>query len=121
MSVDSERRDDSMDRSQAPRRSDDSRVDRPGIPARGTTHSTLGDMAIVRLFAAARDAAGTGRDELPGDTVGEVLAGALQRYGDSFAAVLASSRIWVNGEPADSGDPIGSADELAVLPPVSGG
>ena len=121
MSVDSGRRDDSMGRSWVERRSDDRLVDRPGIPTQGTAHSTLGDMAIVRLFAAARDAAGTGRDELPGDTVGEVLAGALQRYGDSFAAVLASSRIWVNGEPADSGDPIGSADELAVLPPVSGG
>jgi molybdopterin converting factor small subunit len=78
-------------------------------------------MAIVRLFAAARDAAGTGRDVLPGDTVADVLELALRRYGDGFAAVLASSRIWVNGEPAESGDPIGTADELAVLPPVSGG
>jgi molybdopterin synthase sulfur carrier subunit len=78
-------------------------------------------MAVVRLFAAARDAAGTRRDELPGDTVADVLEQARVRYGDGFAAVLASSRIWVNGEPADSGDPIGTTDELAVLPPVSGG
>ncbi len=96
-------------------------VESHGIPAEGTADSTLGAMAIVRLFAAARDAAGTGRDELPGHTVGEVLAGAHERYGESFAAVLGSSRIWVNGEPAESGDPIGSTDELAVLPPVSGG
>lgn len=92
-----------------------------GIPTEGTADSTLGKMAVVRLFAAARDAAGTGRDELPGDTVSEVLARARQRYGDGFDAVLATSRVWVNGEPADSDDPIGSADELAVLPPVSGG
>ncbi len=78
-------------------------------------------MARVRLFAAARDAAGTGRDELPGDTVGEVLACARERYGATFDAVLGTCRIWVNGEPAETLDTIGEADELAVLPPVSGG
>jgi molybdopterin converting factor small subunit len=78
-------------------------------------------MAIVRLFAAARDAAGTGRDELPGDTVGEVLAEARRRYGERFGAVLGTCTIWVNGESADALDTIGSTDELAVLPPVSGG
>ena len=88
---------------------------------RGGCDSTLGAMAHVRLFAAARDAAGTARDDLPGDTVADVLAAANQRYGASFAAVLATSRIWVNGEPAQSDDHVGAADELAVLPPVSGG
>jgi molybdopterin converting factor small subunit len=78
-------------------------------------------MARVRLFAAARDAAGTGRDELPGDTVGEVLSHARERYGSTFDAVLATCRIWVNGEPAEAQDNIGATDELAVLPPVSGG
>ncbi len=78
-------------------------------------------MAIVRLFASARDAAGTGRDELPGSTVGEVVTAACERYGDGFGAVLTTSRIWVNGEPAGSDDPIGPTDEVAVLPPVSGG
>lgn len=78
-------------------------------------------MARIRLFAAARDAAGTGRDELPGDTVGDVLALARERYGARFDTVLATCRIWVNGEPADAQDHIGATDELAVLPPVSGG
>ena len=78
-------------------------------------------MAVLRLFAAARDAAGTGRDELPGDTVGQVLDRARDRYGSSFAAVLETCRIWVNGESAGLDDPVGSADEVAVLPPVSGG
>ncbi len=91
------------------------------IPNGAFARSTLDPMAIVRLFAAARDAAGTGRDELPGDTVAEVLDLALARYGDAFAAVLATSKVWVNGEPAVRTDPIAPADELAVLPPVSGG
>ena len=78
-------------------------------------------MAQVRLFAAARDAAGTGRDELPGHTVAEVLDAARDRYGTAFDAVLATCRIWVNGEPAEVQDTIRATDELAVLPPVSGG
>lgn len=78
-------------------------------------------MAVVRLFAAARDAAGTGRDELPGATVADVLAAAAHRYGTSFEAVLPTCRIWVNGEPAGPSDAVSAADELAVLPPVSGG
>jgi molybdopterin converting factor small subunit len=78
-------------------------------------------MAIVRLFAAARDAAGTGRDNVPGATVGEVLAAACKRYGQRFTDVLGTCKIWVKGEPADLQDVVGAADELAVLPPVSGG
>jgi molybdopterin converting factor small subunit len=78
-------------------------------------------MAVVRLFAAARDAAGTGRAELPGRTVGDVLNEASRRYGERFTAVLATCKIWVNGEPAGLQDVIASTDELAVLPPVSGG
>lgn len=78
-------------------------------------------MAVVRLFASARVAAGTGRDELPGDTVGAVLDAAVRRYGAAFADVLEGCRVWVNGEPADPSDAISASDELAVLPPVSGG
>ena len=77
-------------------------------------------LVVVRLFAAAREAAGTGRDVLPGATVDEVLGAARLRYGETFAAVLATSRVWVNGEPAEGSDPVGPGDELAVLPPVSG-
>ena len=78
-------------------------------------------MAVLRLFASAREAAGTGRDELPGATVEAVLAAARQRYGEPFARVLAGCRVWVNGEPAQDDDVVTDADEVAVLPPVSGG
>jgi molybdopterin synthase sulfur carrier subunit len=92
-----------------------------GIPTEGSSAGTLVSMAIVRLFAAAREAAGTGRDEVPGATVGDVLGEASRRYGERFSEVLATCKIWVNGEPADRRDAIGAGDELAVLPPVSGG
>jgi molybdopterin converting factor small subunit len=78
-------------------------------------------MAILRLFAAAREAAGTGRDEMVGDSVGEVLAEAESRYGAGFSAVLATCRIWVNGEAAGPETVVKATDEVAVLPPVSGG
>ncbi|HZD65966.1 MAG TPA: MoaD/ThiS family protein [Acidimicrobiales bacterium] len=78
-------------------------------------------MAILRLFAAAREAAGTGTDRLPGTTVEAVLAEAVERYGARFTAVLAGSRVWVNGQPADNQSPVEDGDEVAVLPPVSGG
>ncbi len=97
------------------------RVDIPSITTDGSRRVTMSPMARIRLFAAARDAAGTGRDELPGDTVGEVLTLARQRYGATFDAVLTTCRIWVNGEPAEVQDTIRATDELAVLPPVSGG
>jgi sulfur-carrier protein len=75
----------------------------------------------LRLFAQAREAAGTGRDEMPGATVDEVLQAARQRYGTTFAAVLDQSRVWVNGEPAKPLQEVVASDEVAVLPPVSGG
>jgi sulfur-carrier protein len=78
-------------------------------------------MVVLRLFAAAREAAGTARTELPGATVSEILDQARARFGDDFAQVLGTSRIWVNGEPAHGDDPVTERDEIAVLPPVSGG
>lgn len=78
-------------------------------------------MPVLRLFAAAREAAGTGRDDVPGATVGEVLDAAVERYGSAFAAVLATGRVWVNGDGAERDDPVADDDEVAVLPPVSGG
>ncbi len=78
-------------------------------------------MVKLRLFASARDAAGVGRAELNGDTVAEIMSAAGQRFGEQFVAVASSSTIWVNGEPADDDQRLTSGDEVAVLPPVSGG
>lgn len=78
-------------------------------------------MATLRLFASARDAAGRARDEFDAATVGQVLALASARYGEGFARVLATCRVWVNGDPADDATAVTATDEVAVLPPVSGG
>ena len=78
-------------------------------------------MAQVRLFASMREAAGRSHDEVPGAPVADVLDAAVERYGPDFAARLQQCRVWVNGEPVDADSPVGDEDELAVLPPVSGG
>lgn len=78
-------------------------------------------MSRLRFFGAARDAAGENERDIEGDTVDEVLRAARTRYGDAFSDVLRCSRVWVNGEPASSDDKVAATDEVAVLPPVSGG
>ena len=78
-------------------------------------------MACLRLFAQAREAAGTSQAELPGATVGEVLDEASARWGAAFESLLPRCAVWVNGEPADRNTAVGAGDEVAVLPPVSGG
>lgn len=75
----------------------------------------------LRFFAAAREAAGTGRELVHGATLCEVLDDARARHGVPFADVLATSRVWVNGEPATAESTLAAGDEVAVLPPVSGG
>ena len=78
-------------------------------------------MTRLLLLGPARTAAGVRHDELPGGTVAEVLAAAVARYGAPFEEVLAVSQVWLNREPVAPGTEVGPQDELAVLPPVSGG
>ena len=78
-------------------------------------------MAVLRLFAQAREAAGTSSMELTGASVGDVLDAASRQLGPAFDEVLASSKLWLNGEPTDRNATVSDADEVAVLPPISGG
>lgn len=75
----------------------------------------------IRLFAGAREAAGVGTTQTEASSVADALDWAQANFGESFGAVLAASRVWLNGEPADPAMPLSAGDEIAVLPPVSGG
>jgi molybdopterin converting factor small subunit len=78
-------------------------------------------MARLRLFANLREAAGTGSVEFDAASVADLLTQAEQDFGPVFAAGLAHARVWVNGEPADAGTVLAPTDEVALIPPVSGG
>jgi molybdopterin converting factor small subunit len=78
-------------------------------------------MVTLRLFGPARVAADESSVELAGQTVGAVLAAAEARFGPHLAAVVATSSIWVNGAAASEDDEVDDADEVSVIPPVSGG
>lgn len=78
----------------------------------------------VLFFATARLATGTSRtsfEATPGTTVAELAEALVARYGNGLADVMASCALWVNGEPTDPGYVLATGDEVAVLPPVSGG
>lgn len=80
-------------------------------------------MARLRLFARAREAAGRAADTIDAPTLGALLRDVRTRYGDEFATVLDTSKVWVNGDQPLEGEAtrLGPEDEVAVLPPVSGG
>lgn len=78
-------------------------------------------MPTLRLFATVRVAAGTGRASIAGDTVQAVLDNAAIEFGEEFEALIPICRVWVNGAAADPSTVLGEGDEVALLPPVSGG
>jgi MoaD family protein len=78
-------------------------------------------MATLRLFANLRESAGTDTVDIDAPNVSELLSEASHRFGDSFATAMASAGVWVNGEQAEGSTPIAATDEIALIPPVSGG
>jgi len=82
-------------------------------------------MTRLLFFAAIREAAGTRNADIDASTVGEALKIATERYGGRFDRVLKISTVLHNDETVKpdrwwdvhlEGD-----DEIAILPPVSGG
>lgn len=80
-------------------------------------------MSDVRLFAALRAAAGTGRVEVDAPTVAVLLDALRDRYGEPFTSRLAVATVVVDGEPVAPDDPrpLSPTTEVALLPPFSGG
>jgi molybdopterin converting factor subunit 1 len=77
----------------------------------------------VLLFAAARDHAGADAvavDLAPGATVAQMRA-VLAKQVPALAALLARSAVAVNHDFAEGGRVLEPGDEVAIIPPVSGG
>jgi len=78
-------------------------------------------MATLRLFASLREIAGTNRIEIEAASVGDALDLAVSQFGERFEAGLETAQVWVNGDQAQRETPITATDEIALIPPVSGG
>jgi len=77
------------------------------------------------MFAGLREAAGASESEIDAPNLAALLALASQTYGPAFAGLVERATVALNGEGIDSQrydqTLIGPADEVALLPPVSGG
>lgn len=76
----------------------------------------------ILLFGAAADRAGVRETEVPAGetTLKELWPLLAERYPD-LSPMRPSLVFAVNGEYAEPDAPVGPGDEVAVLPPVSGG
>lgn len=80
-------------------------------------------MVEVLLFGAAADRAGTRKVELEiteAATLGEIWPLLAEKHPD-LSSMRDTLAFAVNGEYARMDDSVGPGDEVAVLPPVSGG
>ena len=80
-------------------------------------------IVTIFLFARARELAAADRVaiELPRGATVATLRAALAASYPVLAALLATSAIAVNHEFADAEQLIADSDEVAIIPPVSGG
>ena len=78
----------------------------------------------VRLFAALREIAGSSWVDVevgaPADA-GSVVSALAATYGDDFGRIARAGTVVVNGEPSGWDRSLDGGDEVALLPPVSGG
>jgi sulfur-carrier protein len=75
----------------------------------------------VRLFAALRELAGTSELEVDAPDVGSLLAQLSERFGPEFERIVSAGAVVVGGETARRDRPLARGEEVALLPPVSGG
>jgi MoaD family protein len=86
-----------------------------------TCDDEVNGVVKVRLFAALREIAESSEVEAEGATAGEVADALSERFGERFGQIAAVGSLVVNGERATRATPVAAGDEVALLPPVSGG
>lgn len=73
------------------------------------------------MFAVLRDLAGASEVEADGSTVEQVVQALCDRYGERFTAIVERSQVVVNKETVGLDLVLRGDEEVALLPPVSGG
>ncbi len=77
-------------------------------------------MVKVKLFGPAKKAAGCSIIELDVHTGNDAIE-ELKKYSVELEKLINISQVWVNGEKIDLSKLLNEGDELAILPPMSGG
>jgi MoaD family protein len=75
----------------------------------------------VRLFAALRELAGTSELEVDAPDVGSLLDRLSETLGPKFERIMEVGTVVVDGETVGRDRHLRPGDEVALLPPVSGG
>ena len=75
----------------------------------------------MKLFASLRELAGEHELEVEGGTVDEVVRSLAEKFGPKFENIARAGSVVVGGERAGWGTPLRGEEEVALLPPVSGG
>jgi molybdopterin converting factor small subunit len=75
----------------------------------------------VRLFAALKELAGSPRLEMDASDVGAMMDELSAKFGPEFERILAVGSVVVDGEVVGRDRRLRPDDEVALLPPVSGG
>ena len=78
-------------------------------------------VARVRLFASLREIAGATRLDVPGHTVEDIVRALSEKFGSRFEEIARSGSVVVGGERVPVDRAVGEDEEVALLPPVSGG
>ncbi|MGZ5292341.1 MAG: MoaD/ThiS family protein [Actinomycetota bacterium] len=78
-------------------------------------------IVTVRLFAALRDLAGSSEVEAEGETVADLVEVLGARFGQRFEQIARVGSVVVDGERARPETALRGGEEVALLPPVSGG
>ena len=79
-------------------------------------------MITVRLFAAAAEAAGTARAQVPAATLGELRAHLVAAHGSELGRVLERCSLLADGvRLSDDAAPLAAGGTVDVLPPFAGG
>jgi molybdopterin converting factor small subunit len=94
-----------------------------GLPIDLGERDGEGRPVTVLFFAGAREATGTPSATFAsaGNTVAQLVGALVATYGPDLDRVLGACAIWVNGAAAAPSYLLCEGDEVAVLPPVSGG
>jgi molybdopterin converting factor small subunit len=53
--------------------------------------------------------------------VAAIIAAAEEQFGEPFSRIVAVSNVWLNGNSVGPEARVNDDDEVAVIPPVSGG